>query len=98
MSRIPSTIFQKVRRAAFVHSFSEDSSFVEMATPETPCGKVPVLFTTWHLWVFSSVKSEIQQNTNDLLTVSGISSTIFQKVRMATFVCSLKILELSPTA
>ena len=84
--------------AAFVHSFNEDSSFVEMATPETPCGEVPVLFTTWHLWVFSSVKSEIRQNTNDLLTVPRISSTIFQKVGMATFVHSLKILELSPTA
>ena len=51
VSRISSTIFQKVRMATFVHSFNEDSSFVEMATPETPCGKVPVLFTTWHLWV-----------------------------------------------
>ena len=37
----------------------------------------------------SSVKSEIQQNTHCLLTVSRISSTIFQKVRMATFVHSL---------
>ena len=50
--------------------------------------KVPVLFTTWHLWIFSSVKSEIQQNTNGLLTVSRISSTIF---RMATFVHSFDL-------
>ena len=35
------------------------------------------------------MKSEIQQNTHCLLTMSRISSTIFQKVRMATFVHSL---------
>ena len=75
-----------------------------MATAEMPCGKVPVLFTTWHLWVFSSVKSEIQQNTkfNGLLTVHWgkncarnpacrISSAIFRNVRMAAFVHSLYI-------
>ena len=39
-----------------------------------------------NLKAFSSVKLE---NTNGLLTMSRISSTIFQKVRMATFVHSL---------
>ena len=42
-----------------------------------------------NLKAFSSVNSEIQQNTHCLLTVSRISSTIFQKVRMTTFVQSL---------
>ena len=42
-----------------------------------------------NLKAFSSVMSEIQQNTHCLLTVSKISSTIFQKVRMAAFVHSL---------
>ena len=37
---------------------------------------------------YSSVNSEIQQNTHCLLTVSRISNTIFQKVRMAAFVHS----------
>ena len=43
-----------------------------------------------NLKAFSSVKSEIQQNTHCLLTVSTcrISSTIFQKVRMAAFLHS----------
>ena len=35
-----------------------------------------------------SVESEIQQNTNSLLAVSRISSTIYQKVRATTFVHS----------
>ena len=49
-----STNFQKVRVAAIVRSFNEDSSFVEMATPEMPCGsKVAVLLTAWHLLVLS---------------------------------------------
>ena len=39
---------------------------------------------------FSSVNSEIHQNTHCLLTVSRISSIIFQKVRMAAFVHSLE--------
>ena len=42
------------------------------------------------LKAFSSVKLEIQQNTKGLLTMSRISSTIFQKVRMAAFVHSLR--------
>ena len=71
VSGILAQIFRKLEW----HSFNEDSSLVEMAAPEMPCGKVPVLFTTWHLWIFSSVKSEIQQNTNGLLAVSRISST-----------------------
>ena len=37
----------------------------------------------------SSVNLEIQPNTNGLLTMSRISNTIFQKVRMAAFVHSL---------
>ena len=31
-------------------------------TPEMPCGEVPVLFTTWHLWVFSSA-SKVRNST-----------------------------------
>ena len=53
-------------------------------SPETPCGQVPVLFTACISgfavqWVRNSTK----------LTVSRISSMIFQKVRMAAFVHSL---------
>ena len=42
-----------------------------------------------NLKAFSSVKLEIQQNTKGLLTMSRISSTIFQKVRMASLIHSL---------
>ena len=42
-----------------------------------------------NLKAFSLVKLEIQQKTNGLLTMSRISSTIFQKVKMAAFVHSL---------
>ena len=45
-----------------------------------PCGQVPVLFATWHLWVFSSVKSEIQQNTNGLLQCPGFLAQVFGKL------------------
>ena len=41
------------------------------------------------LEAFTSVNSRFQQNTNGLVTVSATSSTIFQNVRMATFVHSL---------
>ena len=53
----------------------------------------------WYPGIFgdcSSVKLEIQQNTNGLLTMSKISSTIFQKVRMAAFVNSLHSMMLVP--
>ena len=31
-----------------------DQQFLATTTPEMPFGNLPVLFTTWHLWVFSS--------------------------------------------
>ena len=80
--------FLKVQNWTWNKQFLAMCWSIRTATQETPCGKVPVLFTTWHLWIFSSVKSEIQQNTNGLLTVSRISSTIF---RMATFVHSFDL-------
>ena len=63
--------------ATFAHSFNEDSSYVETVTPEMPCGKVPVLLTTWHLWVFSSVKSEIQMV---YLQCPGFLAQFFRKL------------------
>ena len=47
-----------------------------------------------NLDAFSSVKSEIQQNTNGLPTVSRIYSTIFQEVRM--HFCTLILIQ-APT-
>ena len=39
-----------------------DQQFLATTTPEMPCGNLPVLFTTWHLWVFSSA-SEVRNLT-----------------------------------
>ena len=72
--------FPKVRMADFLHLFNEDSSFVQMATPETPCGKVS--FCLPHS-ISGSVKSEIKCFTY------SVQDNLFQKFRMATFVHSL---------
>ena len=64
MSRISSTIFQNVSMATFAHSFNEDSSFVETATPEMPCGKVPVLL--YHMASLGFQFSEVRNSNGSV--------------------------------
>ena len=50
-------------------------------TPAMPCGDVPVLSTTWYLWVFSSA-SEVR---NSQMVYLGFPAQFFKKVKWLLF-------------